>query len=529
MSRKSVEAKALTIIGITLTLGIGLLCVIALYLQTVSTLQLQQRNAHNIASMLAMDIDEIMMKGDSGEVARYVEVARKNSFIRDLRICDSEGKPAGKSTGEPIPLVVDAYRNGAKAESTEKLNGERTMNIAIPLVNEQRCQGCHGAEKKYLGGIFLTTSIQEGYDSARKLGLMIGATGVLFLLLMLAGMHLFFKRTIIRNIVEFQRTVEELVEEIRCGRGDLTRTIAVTSDDEIGDLAASYNHLTAVIRDLIARMAGDAEQLAEAADHLTATSEIMAAGGKQAVEQTTAIATASQEMAATSCVIAENCVSTATQSQTASDSASVGARTVSGTVALMAVISDKVKETAATIGKLDSKSEQIGEIVGTIEDIADQTNLLALNAAIEAARAGDQGRGFAVVADEVRALAERTTRATQQIGSMIKAIQSDIRAAVTTMEAGVSEVAEGSVEAGRSGAALQAILEQIDAVASNVNQIATAAEQQNATTTEISRSILRLTEVVEEAAEGADKTAQTASRFTALADDMRNLVGQFTV
>jgi len=530
MSGKSIEAKALTIIGITLTLGIGLLCVISLYLQTVSTVKLQQNNAHNIASMVAMDIGEIMMKGGSGEEAGYVEVAKKNSFIKDLRLCDSEGKEYLGGTGGAVnPLVLSSFKRGGTVESRAVLKGERTLNIAVPMVNEARCQGCHGGDKKYLGGIYLTTSIQGGYDSAKKLGIMIGSTGLVFLVLMLAGMHLFFKRAIIRNIVKLVRTVEQFVDELKCGRGDLTRTIEVTSYDEIGNLAESYNHLTAVIRDLITRIAGDAEQLADAAEHLTVTAETMAAGGKQAVEQTVAIATASQEMAATSCVIAENCVSTATQSQTASASASAGTRTVDGTVALMTVISDKVKETAATIGNLDAKSEQIGEIVGTIEDIADQTNLLALNAAIEAARAGEQGRGFAVVADEVRALAERTTGATQQIGGMIKAIQSDIRAAVKTMEAGVSEVAEGSAEAAKSGAALRTILEQIDSVAMNVNQIATAAEQQHATTDEISRNIFRLTEVVEETSRGANDTAATASRFAGVADEMRRLVGQFTV
>jgi len=118
-------------------------------------------------------------------------------------------------------------------------------------------------------------------------------------------------------------------------------------------------------------------------------------------------------------------------------------------------ISERVRCSAQAVESLGSRSDQIGEIVGTIEDIADQTNLLALNAAIEAARAGDQGRGFAVVADEVRALAERTTRATREIGEMIKAIQQETRGAVIAMEEGVSEVAKGSEKAADSGRALE--------------------------------------------------------------------------
>jgi len=117
----------------------------------------------------------------------------------------------------------------------------------------------------------------------------------------------------------------------------------------------------------------------------------------------------------------------------------------------MSVIADRVRQTSKTIEALGIRSEQIGDIVGTIEDIADQTNLLALNAAIEAARAGEQGRGFAVVADEVRALAERTTRATREIGEMIKAIQKETRGAVNAMEEGVQEVGKGAASSKKRG------------------------------------------------------------------------------
>ena len=159
------------------------------------------------------------------------------------------------------------------------------------------------------------------------------------------------------------------------------------------------------------------------------------------------------------------------------------------------------------------RSDQIGEIIGTIEDIADQTNLLALNAAIEAARAGEQGRGFAVVADEVRALAERTTRATREIGEMIKAIQKETKGAVAAMEQGVHQVETGTEEAARSGQALQDILAQVNDVAMQVNQIATAAEEQTATTSEISSNMLQITEVVQQTSHGAHESATAAAQL----------------
>ncbi len=195
----------------------------------------------------------------------------------------------------------------------------------------------------------------------------------------------------------------------------------------------------------------------------------------------------------------------------------------------MARIAERVRATARSVENLGSRSDEIGAIVGTIEDIADQTNLLALNAAIEAARAGEQGRGFAVVADEVRALAERTTRATKEIGGMIKAIQAETRQAVSSMEEGVNEVEKGTEEASKSGGALQEILSQINAVTTQINQIATAAEEQSSTSRDISNNMHMITDVIQETATGTHQTAQAADQLAHLADDLKRLVGQFRI
>jgi methyl-accepting chemotaxis protein len=204
-----------------------------------------------------------------------------------------------------------------------------------------------------------------------------------------------------------------------------------------------------------------------------------------------------------------------------------GAAVVEKTVAVMAQIADKVQESARTVESLGARSDQIGAIIGTIEDIADQTNLLALNAAIEAARAGEQGRGFAVVADEVRALAERTTRATREIGEMIKAIQNETKGAVEAMEQGVHQVENGTVEAAKSGQALQDILQQVNDVAMQVNQIATAAEEQTATTSEISSNMMQITEVVRQTSQGAQESATAAAQLNGSAELLQSLVRQF--
>jgi len=173
------------------------------------------------------------------------------------------------------------------------------------------------------------------------------------------------------------------------------------------------------------------------------------------------------------------------------------------------------------------RSDQIGAIIGTIEDIADQTNLLALNAAIEAARAGEQGRGFAVVADEVRALAERTTRATREISEMIKGIQKETNGAVAVMKQGVSQVESGTEEAARSGEALRIILEHINAITMQVNQIATAAEEQTATSSDISCNMQQISEVIQQTAKGAHESASSAAMLDVHAEELQRLVQRF--
>ncbi|MFA7405376.1 MAG: bacteriohemerythrin, partial [Pelobacteraceae bacterium] len=245
--------------------------------------------------------------------------------------------------------------------------------------------------------------------------------------------------------------------------------------------------------------------------------------------QAITVATASEEMSATSGDIAQNCQMAAEGAERANQAAEHGSEVVEKSISVMHRIAERVQSSAKTVEALGRRSDEIGAIVGTIEDIADQTNLLALNAAIEAARAGEQGRGFAVVADEVRALAERTTKATREIGLMIKAIQQETKTAVTAMEEGVSEVENGTEEAARSGEALRNIQEEINSLHMQVQQIATAAEEQTATTSEISSNIHSITEVAQNTVEGARKTSAAAQHLSRLSGELEQLVGQFKI
>lgn len=330
---------------------------------------------------------------------------------------------------------------------------------------------------------------------------------------------------IVRSIT---RPMAELVlVNNRLADGDLTVTTGVTGRDEVGQLADSSRKMVANLLSTINRLAETANQVASASVQLQATAEQIATGAEEVASQTSTVATASEEMAATSGDIAQNCALAAESSRQTSDSAARGSEVIQETISGMTRIAEQVRNSAQTVEQLGTRSEQIGNIIGTIEDIADQTNLLALNAAIEAARAGEQGRGFAVVADEVRALAERTTKATKEIADMIKSIQNETKVAVSAMEEGVMEVGKGAETSHKSAEALEIVLRQIGDMAQQINQIATAAEEQTATTGEITTNIHQITDVVHSTARGAGETAMAASQLAAHAQSLQDLVRTF--
>ncbi|WP_224959934.1 methyl-accepting chemotaxis protein [Geomonas subterranea] len=311
------------------------------------------------------------------------------------------------------------------------------------------------------------------------------------------------------------------------GAGDLSVRIEGGSGDETGQLMVALKAMADNLRSTIGKVADTSAQVASASNQLHSTSEQIATGAEEVAAQAGTVATAGEQMSATSSDIARNCQMASEGAKRASQTAQAGAEVVQATVTVMGQIAAKVQETSQTVESLGERSDQIGAIIGTIEDIADQTNLLALNAAIEAARAGEQGRGFAVVADEVRALAERTTRATREIGEMIKAIQGETKGAVVAMEEGVRQVQAGTAEAAKSGSALQEILEQINDVAMQVHQVATAAEEQTATTSEISSNIVQITQVVQQTSQGAQESAMAAAQLHTNSEELQQLVRQF--
>ncbi|BCG47149.1 Methyl-accepting chemotaxis sensor/transducer protein [Citrifermentans bremense] len=445
-------------------------------------------------------------------VTEHAAEFEKNIISDEGRELFMEFKEARSVYTGLIDQVQQLDAANRRAEATRLLHGEARK----AALHEQELLDRLVASKEKQGQITADLNQEIAQSSMRLMGALL-ALGVL----VAAALAFTITRMITRPLAEAVQVANSLAD------GDLTVEVESASSDETGQLLAAMGHMVQSLRGLVSQTVNISAGIASASSQLHSTSTQIATGAEEVACQTGTVATGSEEMAATSAEIAKNCALAAQASTQSTESAHAGARVVQETITGMQEIAERVRHTSKTVETLGARSEQIGDIVGTIEDIADQTNLLALNAAIEAARAGEQGRGFAVVADEVRALAERTSKATREIGAMIKAIQGETREAVTAMDQGVRVAEEGAHSSQRSGEALEEILECIKEVSLQVSQIATAAEQQTATTTEVSANLQQITEVVQQTASGAEETAGAAAQLARQAEELQTLVGRF--
>ena len=328
-------------------------------------------------------------------------------------------------------------------------------------------------------------------------------------------------------LAENVQTILHSVE--RLAAGDLTQSIHSDKQDDIRRLFDGYNDAVENIRQMVAQVVEAVQETAESSGDIYFTTEQTMNDIREQSEQTRNVAAAMEEM---TIVIGENTRQAslaAHQASQASDDARRSGSVIQGMIRNVGEVSNVVQESAKRIEALGQSSEQIGEIVSVIEEIADQTNLLALNAAIEAARAGEQGRGFAVVADEVRKLAERTQKATKEIGTMIRSIQTNTSEVVSTMNKGTKLVQESGSLAGQTSDALNEIIAKTTDVSDIVSQLASASEQQAATSNDVARSIESISTSAERSANAAAMIAQTSANLSYLTQNLQTLVGKFII
>ncbi len=438
--------------------------------------------------------------------------------------------------------AMETLLNDANLESYREIVDHDTaqwMHVFAPARLQPECHTCHDAygidmfkdrkDGEIVALFGVSGSLESLYAEERQmLYLVIAAVFcVLFLVRWVIGRTL--KTAVVAVVGELATQSDHVAN------GDLRHMETpelerrMNSQDEVGTLVRSFAGMITGLRQLIGQLGTAASSVAESGTTISSTTEELAAGALEQSSQVNEVASAVEQMARTIIENSKNATKAAETAKMARESAERGGGVVRETVSGMKRIAEVVNSSAVTVQTLGHSSDQIGEIIGVIEDIADQTNLLALNAAIEAARAGEQGRGFAVVADEVRKLAERTTKATREIGTMIKKIQSDTSGAVKSMEEGTQEVERGIALADKAGSALNEIVEISANVTDVISQIAAASEEQSTAAEQISKNIEAINTVSQEAANGTQQIARAADDLRQLTEQLQSIVGQFQI
>lgn len=326
---------------------------------------------------------------------------------------------------------------------------------------------------------------------------------------------------------EIQRSIMKLLDEVSgVGEGDLTRDAEVSADIT-GAIADSFNHTIEQLRKLISNVQGVTLRVATAATEIRASTDHLASGSENQAEQIVGMSAAIDEMAVSVQQVSENAALSATVAQQALQNAKQGNAAVHDTIDGMSRIREQAQETAKRIKRLGETSQEIGQIVQLIDDIADRTSILALNASIQAAAAGDAGRGFAVVAEEVERLAVRSTEATKKIAALVKAIQTEAGEAVGAMERNIQEVVGGSKVANQAGQSLQEIEGVSVKLADLIQSIALASKQQARGSDALAKSMGDINQITQQTAAGSKQTAESVTDLARLADDLRGSVSTF--
>ncbi|WP_434998383.1 methyl-accepting chemotaxis protein [Vibrio scophthalmi] len=332
---------------------------------------------------------------------------------------------------------------------------------------------------------------------------------------------------LIRAIVKPIEDIQLAMREIASGEGDLNQTIESKSNDEIGQLAKSFNQFVSKIRATIQQVVATNSSVRTELSGLVAISQTIASQTTQQQQESELVSTAVSEMQATSGVVSDNANEAANASQNANLEVQSTNQTLDKTVSSIRDLAADIEKASGVIHDLDADVGNIASVLDVIRGIAEQTNLLALNAAIEAARAGEQGRGFAVVADEVRSLASRTQQSTGEIHNMIEKLQQGAQQAVSVMESS-RHSSESTIEsAGQASQSLQAILTAISSMSDMNTHIAAAAVQQSEVSEQVTENIVR---IATNSSEVVDIVGQAEHKIDSLnqqCEQLDQLVAQF--
>ncbi|MDN4020955.1 methyl-accepting chemotaxis protein [Acinetobacter pittii] len=441
-------------------------------------------------------------------------------------------------------LGVDRIADPALRESLESIKSEYDKVLksaaATVLKNGNQIVNVRQASSQIFSkSDVMLDNLGHLSDVARKnwLTLLLGAV----LISSLAGLIFsVFKLITLRSVMDKQRVTRlqdeydrnqnailRLLDEIAdLADGDL-RSYATVSEDFTGAIADSINFAIDQLRDLVSRIHETSQEVARYTQDTQSITNQLAEASEHQAQEIAGASTAMNEMAQSIDQVSSNASESAEVAERSVQIASNGAQVVNRSIEGMDTIREQIQETSKRIKRLGESSQEIGNIVSLINDIADQTNILALNAAIQASMAGEAGRGFAVVADEVQRLAERSASATKQIETLVKTIQTDTNEAVISMEQTTTEVVRGANLAKDAGIALDEIQKVSGDLANLIASISDAAKLQSASASHIATTMTVVQEITSQTTTVTFDTARSVSELANMAESLRESVTDF--
>ncbi len=527
---------------------------------------------HEVAATLAETIPQLQVEYDeiveilldSGAPADQVAVAQRQSWLAE-RIVRSVNKVL--AGGEDAVMAADAFGRDASLFG-RVLNGMIQGNIITQVRNEEAIFALSEVAElfEFVSGsvdeiletspelfqvressdaIFidsrslleqasvLSTEIQVG-AAQRAIFQLIGYIAALLAVVAIIGLGVVSYRSTRRDLESTanqnelnQIAILRLLDEIAdLADGDLTASATVT-EDFTGAIADSINYAIDQMRSLVSAINDTAVQVSSAAQETQATAMHLAEASEHQAQEIAGASAAINEMAVSIDQVSANASESSAVAERSVAIANKGAEVVQATINGMDNIREQIQETSKRIKRLGESSQEIGDIISLITDIADQTNILSLNAAIQASMAGDAGRGFAVVADEVQRLAERSTAATKQIEALVKTIQNDTNEAVISMEQTTSEVVRGARLAQDAGVALEEIENVSKNLAELIQNISNAARQQASSAGHISNTMNVIQEITSQTSAGTTATAKSIGNLAEMANQLRESVAGF--
>ncbi len=496
------------------------------------------KDAQTTADAMLSGINEMMLNGSimkKQDRKKIISIFSKTRGIKKFKLI--RGEAVDKEFGPGMSIENPATKFDKEILKSPKIitklftkNGKEYLKVGVPFIARKKtrrginCLICHTVPNGTInGGVSLVYSLK---NSQRYSGIFMRNMiifSVIVVIIMALGIYYLLKFVL-------KKPIQKLIEKLEpITKGDLTVDLNTGADNknEIGILFHHVNMLVNSFKNNIHKIIDVSIQLGSQSEELSSTSNEFEKLTSDMRHKASGITESIKQMSIAIIEVAKNSTSSAEKAEQTERVVESGTKSVQDVAAEMKNIEKAVVEVSNTITELGSSSEKIGEIIGVINDIADQTNLLALNAAIEAARAGEQGRGFAVVADEVRKLAERTTKATKEIESMILSIQRNTQDAVTSMQKGKEEVSKGAEIAGKSAEAISNINSLMVKLKEMITQIATASEEQSQVSEEISLSSEEIIKAQDSAQAGSKQVIASSEELARMALDLSNMVRMF--